>query len=247
MRGVTRSTISLVIPWLLPLATACATSQPVERPIQRPPATVSLPELPAPTPPGPQQPRDLYAADEALDDVLSSDLEYVGTGRWPSIERSRACAFRNRRVLVVNVYCTLVETHAFSIDIYSPERGRLRIYAEANGRFSSKRRSAYFTFTVESAPPPGPDAHIPPVTLGMSYEQLQSYERQRYAAFLPGCHGGKQNDRRVGNCLGALAPQAGEFAARNQAFLERGSDEWYRVVRQMRTLAARHGRPQDEN
>jgi hypothetical protein len=205
-------------------------------------------ELPAPRqePPPPAPERELYAGDEALDDVLSSELEYVGTGRWPSIERSQACAFRNRRVLVVNVYCTLLEINAFRLDIYSPERGRVRIYAETRGRFSSQRRPAYFTFILESAPPPGPETRIPPVRLAMSYQELESYERQRYAAFLPGCHGGKENERRVGGCLGALAPRADQFAARNRAFLERGSDEWYRVIRQMRALAARHGRSQTD-
>jgi hypothetical protein len=243
---VKRPSSDLHIPlasWLLPLVAACMTSQPTAPPVGWPePVATREPDRPLPR----VQETALYAADEALDDVLSSHLEYVGTGRWPSIERSQACAFRNRRVLVVNIYCTLTETHAFRIDVYSPQRGRVGIYAEANGRFSTKRRHEYFTFRLESAPPPGPETRLPPMTLAMSYEDLQSYERQRYAAFLPGCHGGEERSHKVGACLGSLAPQATEFAARNRAFLERGSDEWYRVIRQMRELAALYGRQQDE-
>lgn len=236
----TRSSIAC----LLLLAAACATSRRVEPPVRGPVTVVEVQQPVVVAPPPPPE-RGLYAADEALDDVLSGELEYLGTGHWPSIERSRACAFRNRRVLVVNVYCTLIESHAFSIDIYSPERGKVRIYAEANSRFSSKRRAAYFTFRLESAPPPGPETRIPALTLAMSYDELLRYERQRYSAYLPGCHGGEENDHPIGACLGSLASYAGTFAARNRAFLERGSDEWYRVIRQMRALASRYGQNQD--
>lgn len=183
----------------------------------------------------------LYSAQEALHDVLSGPLEYIGTGKWPGVERSRACAFRNQRVVVVNAYCTLNEQQAFRIDVYSPERGRVRIYAETRGTVSARQRRDYFTFMVESGPPPSTAAHLPPLTLAMPYEALRQYEQKRYEAFLPGCFGGEQNDRPVGACLGTLEPRHDEWAAQNRTFLERASDDWYRVIREMRTLATRYG------
>src|SRR5262245_14985255 len=85
----------------------CGTSKPVERPVREsgPVHETRVPKIVVE--------RELYAADEALRDVLSGELEYIGTGRWPGVERSSACAFRNQRVLVVNAYCTLKETPAF--------------------------------------------------------------------------------------------------------------------------------------
>lgn len=195
--------------------------------------------------PKPVPERGLYAADEALRDVLSGELEYIGTGKWPGVERSHSCAFRNQRVLVVNAYCTLKETPAFRIDVYSPERGRVRIYVEANGPVSRRDRSDYFTFMAESEPPPGPAARIAAVALTMSYQALRSYEQQRYDAFLPGCFGGKQHQRTQDGCLGALAPRKNQWAARNRSFLEHANDDWYRVIRQMRSLAARYGKDPD--
>jgi hypothetical protein len=218
---------------LLLLTAACGTSKPPERPPPRP-AVVHV-RKPPPPPPG------LYSAQEALRDVLSGELEYIGTGRWPGVERSRACAFRNQRVVVVNAYCTLDEVNAFRIDVYSPARGRVRIYAETSGAVTSRQRGDYFTFMVESSPPPGSAAHLPRLTLAMPYEDLRSYEQQRYDAYLPGCFGGEQHERPVGGCLGTLAPRHGEWAAENRTFLERASDDWYRVIRQMRALAARFG------
>lgn len=226
-----RGALGLVTTMLL--LAACASSKPAEPPARPGPAVVRKP--------APPREAALYTADEALRDVLSSELEHVGTGRWPGVERSRACAFRNQRVLVVNAYCTLHETNAFRLDVYSPERGRVRIYAEALGAVSARRRAEYFSFLVESSPPPGPNARLPPVALTMSYDDLSRYEQARYDAFLPGCFGGEQHHRRVGGCLDALAPREPEWSAQHRAFLERASDDWYRVVHHLRALAARYG------
>ncbi|HKP57656.1 MAG TPA: hypothetical protein VJV78_13085 [Polyangiales bacterium] len=219
------------------LAAACAAPQVREPqpPPVHPPVLERHESVPVVTESG------LYSAEEALHDTLSGELEYIGTGKWPGVERSRACAFRNQRVVIVNAYCTLYEPAAFRVDVYSPERGRVRIYAETSGAVSSRNRSDYFTFMVESSPTPSSEAHIPPLTLGMPYEALRGYEQRRYEAYLPSCYGGEQNTRRVAGCLGSLGPRAGEWDAQNRAFLERANDDWYRVIREMRTLAARYG------
>ncbi len=221
---------------LLVLAAACAAPRPREQqPLSRPPAFEWR------EPVTPIVPRGLYSAEEALHDTLSGDLEYIGTGRWPGVERSRACAFRNQRVVIVNAYCTLYEQPAFRLEVYSPDRGRVRIYAEATGAVSNRQRRDYFTFMVESSPTPSSEAHVPPLTLAMPYEELRGYEQRRYEAFLPSCYGGEQNQRNVGGCIGSLGPRASEWDAQNRAFLERANDDWYRVIRQLRTLAARYG------
>ena len=224
---------------LLLLMAACVRSKPSERPGPRapefrPPTSTTAP---VPVPEGP-----LYAADEALRDVLSGELQYLGTGRWPGVERSRACAFRNARVLIVNAYCTLTETQAFRLEVFSPQRGRVRIYAEANGPVSKRSRGDYFTFMAESGLPPSAESRMPPLALSMSYDELRIYEQRRYDAYLPSCFGGEQNQRAVGGCLGALAPRQGQWTARNSGFLQHPNDDWYRVVERMRTLARLFGR-----
>lgn len=216
-------------------AVACATPQRAAPP----PRPAPLPVAVAPAP----KPVDgLYAADEALRDVLSSPLVYLGTGPWPGINRMSACAFRNERVLVVNVYCTLTEMHAFRIDVYSPTRGRVRIYAEAKGPISSFVRQNYFTFTAESEPPPGPDARIMPLSLGYTFQALRDYDEQRYNAFLPACYGGQELSKKRSGCLGTLATRTSEWNVRNGAFLERANEDWYNVMRELRKSATRYGK-----
>lgn len=225
---------------LLVLAAACVTQKPIEEPIAPRPAEIGEPALPL----APEQ--GLYAAEEALRDVLAGELQYLGTGRWPGVERSRACAFRNDRVLIVNVYCTLNETPAFRIEVYSPERGRVRIYAEANGPISGRKRAEYFTFMTESGPAPEPNAAMRPLSLAMSYEELTNYEQTRYDARLPSCYGGQQFHQHVGGCHGTFGPEGHEWTARNRAFLEHPTDDWYRVIGRMRTLATLYGRHRNE-
>jgi hypothetical protein len=184
----------------------------------------------------------LYSADEALRDVLSGELVYMGTSRWLGIERFRACVFRNERVFVINVYCTVSDSHTLRVDVLSPKRGYVRIYAEADGPISVRDRALYFTFIAATEPPPGPATGIPPLALTMSHEQLRDYDRRRYDAFLPGCYGGTQYKQPVGGCLGALVARRAEWAAQNRAFLDQASGDWYRVIRALRSLAVRHGR-----
>lgn len=197
---------------------------------------------PAPPPPvAPAQPAGLYTTEAALRDALSGPLEHVGTGTWPGTNRTQACVFRNLRVFVVNVYCTTNETQAFRVDVYSPERGRVRVYAEASGPISSRTRQDYFTFTAESEPPAGPQVPLRSLSLQMSFEELRSYEQARYDAYLPVCYGGLQLSRERGRCLGELEGQTDAWLAQHRAFLRYASDDWYTVLRQLRGLAQHHG------
>lgn len=226
-------------PFWLALVVACGTTRPAQQntaPVARPPAAVVTP------PPRPIQNSLVYGVDEALRDALSGQWRYVGTGRWPGISRAHACAFRNDRVLVVNVYCTTSDAQAFRIDVYSPTRGRVRIYAEAKGPISARARGDYFTFTAESEPPPSTIAAMPHLSLAMSFEELRKYDDLRYRAFLPACYGGEEHLKKRAGCLGTLQSRAHEWAEQNRAFLERANDDWYRVVREMRVEAARYGR-----
>ncbi len=219
---------------------ACSTTE--QGSVARPPARAASVH----TGSAPIGPTELYSADEALKDVLSGPLEHVATGRWPGVDRMYACVFRNKRVLVVNVYCTRRDPPAFSVNVYSPTRGRARIYAESRGPVSAQMRQDYFTFTAESEPPPGAETGIRPPTLAMSLLELYNYDVQRQRAFLPACYGGTELGQERSGCLGTLAPRAGEWAARNRDFLAHASDDWYRLVRELRSQAAQHGKEPDK-
>lgn len=208
----------------------------------------AVPTSPAPAPPPPvyappaPPPSGLQPLAQAVKDALSGPLVHIGTGPWPGNHRAHACAYRNDRVIVVNVYCTLKETKAFRVDLLSPVHGRVRIYAEASAPISTVRRPDYFTFTGEVQPSPPPGSGIPPLAFTMSFPDLQAYEERRYAQFLPTCFGGVEIHRPQGGCLRDLESQAAEWARTNGPFLENPPEEWYRLVGELRALASLHGR-----
>jgi hypothetical protein len=187
-----------------------------------------------------RQPVGLFSAHEAVEDVLSGKWTYVGTGPWTGNARLKACAYRNERVLFVNAYCTVKEKNAFGLEVYSPARGRVRIYAEGKAAISTISRRDYFTFKAESEPPPSL-ANLGPVSLTMSFDDLLAYDGRRYRAFLPVCYGGVQLNRRQGACVRGLAAHTSEWAARHRSFLKDPPESWYRIVRELRALAQQHG------
>jgi len=188
----------------------------------------------------PRQPFGLFSANEAVEDVLSGNWTYVGTGPWTGNARLKACAYRNARVLFVNAYCTVKEKNAFALEVFSPARGRVRIYAEAKGPITTIRRRDYFTFKAESEPAPSL-AILGPVSLTMSFDELLAYDGRRYRAFLPVCYGGVQLGRRQVGCVRGLKAHRLEWSATNRSFLKDPPESWYRVVRELRTLAQQHG------
>lgn len=221
------------------LASACSTATPTRRP-PAPAATAA---------PGGRvtvvrrrmtpYPRRLYGADEALKDALSSGWEFIGTGPWPGLNRTDACVFRNQRVFIVSAYCTITEQHAFRVDVYSPKRGRTRIYAEANGPVSARTRNQYFTFLVESEPPAGAATGL---TLSMSFPELRSYAEQQADSYPPVCYGGEQLNHEKRGCLGKLKGREQTWGAHHTRFLTHASADWYQLVQKVRSLAPRYGR-----
>jgi hypothetical protein len=222
------------------LVLGCAKVQPPEPPPVPQPQPLP-PVTPPPRVPPPQPPTGLYTLDEAVKDALSGPWTYVGTGPWTGNQRVKACAYRNERVLIVNVYCTIKEVKAFRVDVFSPTRGRVRIYAEARAPISTLTRRDYFTFTAESQPPPARRAALPPLALTMSFAELNHYDERRYQAFLPSCYGGVETGRRQGGCLGNLAARASQWLETNRPFLKEPPQDWYRVVSDLRGLAPQHG------
>jgi hypothetical protein len=222
------------------VAIGCARVNPPE------PVPEALPQEPLPPPPPvvppPAPPRGIYSLEEAVKDALSGGLTYIGTGPWTGNQRVHACAYRNDRVIVVNVYCTLKEVKAFRVDVFSPTRGRVRIYAEAKAPISTLTRKDYFSFNGESEPAPGPHANLPPFALTMTFPQLLDYDGRRYQRFLPSCYGGVEIHRPQGGCLRGLSSHAREWADDNRAFLREPPDDWYRIVRELRALASLHGK-----
>ena len=207
------------------------------------PTTTASPPLEVAAPP---EPGGIYALDEAVADALDGPWQHVGTGDWFGIFRIHACVYRNRRVFIVNIYCTKQEMTSFGLVVLSPARGRAYIYAEATAPISGLQRRDYFTFKGE-AEPAHADERLPPLELGFSYRELRAWDERRYNHYLPACYGGVEMARRAGGrpqggCLKELEASAPAWIARNRAFLDEPPAGWYRLIRELRARAPADGK-----
>jgi hypothetical protein len=207
-----------------------------------PPPTQN-PTPPVVNEPPPRPAGDLpYPLDEAVADALASPLTHVATGPWFGIYRVDACMYRNDRVLVVDVYCTTKEMSSFRVDVFSPTRGRVTIYAEATKPISTLTRADYFTFKAEVEPA----TNIPRITLDMPLTRLRAADEARYKKTGPACWGGIEivyrAARPTGQCRGELEPKGAAWSDRNLPFLTHANGDWYRLVRELRAQAVTNGK-----
>ena len=202
---------------------APAPPPPVFAPAAPPPA--SPPAAAEPAPAAPAAPTALYPIEDAIADVLSGPLEYVGAGGGQGVLE---CVYRNARVLVMDAYCTARAGKAFGVDVLSPTRGRVHIYAEAKQPIRGLAPSAYTSFYVESQLPATGVA--PALSLSLaSYDDVAAAFRAHVKQFPPSCVVGTEVKwkQACAKTLDALAPA---FFERTVAFVRTPPEAWTKLV-----------------
>jgi hypothetical protein len=181
----------------------------------------------------------LYTPAEAVADVLSSPLEYVGRGPWFGMARWESCLYRNQRVLVVDVYCSRAWPEAFSVRVFSANRGRANFYLESETPATELDRDRYdpSSWKIEVEPPPSRDALPIRVHLDMSFDELRDYEEGRYQLYLPACYTAGGSAR----CHSDLSSAREAWAAATETFWKEPGQAWQQLIARMRALAEKHG------
>jgi hypothetical protein len=181
----------------------------------------------------------VYTPTQAVADVLSSPLEYVGRGGWFGMARWESCVYRNKRVLVVDIYCAKGWPEAFSVRVFSPTRGRTKLYLESATPVTELTRDRYneSLWNIESEPPPTSTALPTRLRLDMSFEDLRDYEEARYQLYLPACYTKGGSAR----CHRDLAAASESWSAAVMPFWKSPGKSWQQLIARMRRLAAKHG------
>jgi len=184
-------------------------------------------------------PPAVYTPAQAVADVLSSPLEYVGRGPWFGMARWESCVYRNKRVLVVDIYCAKSWPQAFSVRVFSPTRGRIRLHIESETVITELSRESYDDnlWQIESEPPPTSDALPTRLRLDMSFDEVRDYEEARYQLYLPGCYTAGGGAR----CHKALPAAKEPWTAAVMPFWKSPGKDWTRLIKRVRKLAAKHG------
>ena len=180
----------------------------------------------------------LYTAKEAIGDVMSSPLEFIGTGEWYGEAPLPPCAYKNNRVLVIDGYCTTNrEITTFSILVFSKTKGYLKMYAytqETKKPISKIRRDLYTDFYITSQPPPVSGAIKEPLSFDMGYRELARYNGKRAGVYdLPACWEGIRHDPKSGCNREMPSRYRPAFAKEHALFVNDPPELWYRFVKHM--------------
>jgi hypothetical protein len=203
-------------------------------------ADASVPEPPSDAAPDADEPGDaaidaasvdpLYTITEALDDIGASPLEYIGTGAWFGTFSIKACAYRNKSVLVVYDYCTGREQPALGLHVISPTRGSLHVYAEAGKPISTLVRSEYMTFRIDGYP-----QTEPPPQLDFTFAEVNAWHERRYHSDAGACSTGDGDSM----CTTELTDRLDAWEPSAKALIDEPPPRWYEVVKNLRARTLR--------
>ena len=209
----------------------------------KPPPRMTPIEHPKPLPPVVEKTdAPLYTYDEAFADIFSGPLKHIGTGEWHGLFRVYSCAYRNDRVIVINIYCTKsFEKKAFGLVVLSPTRGRAYLYAEAEKPISGLKRADYFSYRFEAEENIA-DNNLPAVSLAFTYDQLAAWDKRRYERYASGCFAGVENKRPLNGCMQKLRDFEKSWPDGHRAILANPPESYYKLVRDLRERAKREGR-----
>ena len=204
-------------------------------------------EGPAPLPATREAP--VYTVTEALDDVLSGPLEFVGHFASPGLFQVLACAYRNDKVLVIDERCLPDARGRMTLHIYAPDVGRLVLWGRtADGApLQSMSPSSYESFGVASYPP-APVGVEPAIRIGMSAVEMREHQeamrtlgserRRQGIPQEPACwHSSDQAPQ-------CDRPNGSDFAASAASFVASPPSAWAQLLETMMN-ARRVARPVD--
>src|SRR5688572_5453051 len=118
----------------------------------------------------------LYTVDQAMTDVASGPLRFVGMAALPGSYLVLQCLYKNDRVLVLDPECLPGDATRITITVHSPGRGSVSMWARAdNTPLLPLPPAKYEAFGVASYFP-APDAVQPRISLSMSDRDLVAHQ-----------------------------------------------------------------------
>ncbi|MES2857128.1 MAG: hypothetical protein V4692_14765 [Bdellovibrionota bacterium] len=172
-----------------------------------------------------------YTPQEALDDALSSKLEFVGT-YIPAYSETRLPSgiFKNDKVLISTDYCISGKVQAASIRLHpvDTDRGNLRIYAEVDRGtdISDGKRSDYYDISWSL----GARQNNPGFTFDTTPANYKKYVEKEIRV-MAGCVTGMST--KIG-CQPGSEHQAEAWGASSYPFWKNPGEKWYELLRELR-------------
>lgn len=178
-----------------------------------------------------------YTPQEALKDINSGKLTFLGRDLFPGSDQNRICVYKSETAYILynNCMSSKKEAPATDIEVISFNGGIMKFYIENNktpGPISENRRNQYdSTWTVSYLKSDFPG--------DLSVNDLKSYkEKFNTSTTGGGCYVGgsfqAQNMNEKGNCYGNLRGKADAWLSSSETFWKNPGEDWYKTLKHLR-------------
>lgn len=181
---------------------------------------------------------DTYSPQNALADINSGDLKFIGRELMPGSGQNRTCIYQNAKVYVLynNCMASRKEAPATDIEVISKQGGTVKFYVEifdAGKPMSKLSRDEYkkgtFSVAFTKTPPPGN------LNVSKMVDYLKSNEINGNACFL-GATFKAQDMNTKAACIGQLEDKVSDWAPSAESFWKNPPQEWYSTQSKLRKL-----------
>lgn len=179
----------------------------------------------------------VYGPADALKDINSGNLKFLGRDIFPGSDQNRTCAFKNDRAYVLYINClgNRKEPVAMDIEVIPLTGGVFKFYVENSRKpqpISSTNRSDYDgTWTMNYTPSMAPG--------NLTFASLRNY-RGSVTAAKGGCYTGKANQAQSfdtkGACYGAASASLESWRSATEDFWKNPPEEFYSTHKKLRKL-----------
>lgn len=180
-----------------------------------------------------------YSPQNALSDINSGDLKFIGRELMPGSGQNRTCIYQNAKVYVLynNCMSNRKEAPATDIEVISKQGGTVKFYVEmfnTGGKKMSKLtrdeyKSGTFSVVYTKTPPPGN------LNVKKTIDFVKSNEINGNACFIGSTF--KAHDMNTkATCIGGEVDKVSDWAPSAESFWKNPPQEWYTTQSKLRKL-----------
>lgn len=182
---------------------------------------------------------ETYSPQNALADINSGDLKFIGRELMPGSGQNRTCIYQNAKVYVLYNNCmgNRKEAPATDIEVISKKGGSVKFYLElfdTGGKKMSKlTRDEYkkgtFSVVYTKTPVPGN------LNVSKMVDYVKSNEINGNACFI-GSTFKAQDMNSKATCIGGIEDKVSDWAPSAESFWKTPPQEWYTTQAKLRKL-----------
>lgn len=185
-----------------------------------------------------REPGSVYTPQQALADINSGKLEFMGRELMPGSGQNRTCIYKSERAYILygNCMANKKESHALDIEVIAFDGGKFSFYNESYNESkpnSQAQRAEYDgTWTISYTPTPKPGN----LNIKGIMDYMVAAQNSPDGACYIGKSAGAQDMTSKSSCFGKQASNLSSWGPAAESFWYRPDASWYETQLKLRRL-----------